>query len=376
MLPASNTLAGVRVLDLSALGPGPFASMLLDAHGAEVIHVVRPGVVEHDTSYFDGTKTSIAVDLKSTEGRDIVRRLAMTADVFLESYRPGAMERLGLGPDELREVNDRLIYVRLTGWGQHGPYAARAGHDINYISIAGVLSAVGGPTVSPPLALLGDFASGGLFAVIGTLLALHERTTTGKGKVVDAAIVDGAAVLLWSTIARSLRGDHGPRGTNLTDGGRPYYRAYRCADGRYFSLGAIEPKFYADCIRVLELDDIASTDQNDPASWPIIEGRIAAAFEKRTRDEWTEVFSAADACGTPVLDATEMLDDQHLRARATIVHDRVGDVAVRAAPRFSDGVIPAEQAERVPRDPRRVLIDAGISAESIDALVEAGWLTL
>lgn len=363
-------LTGIRVLDLSALGPGPFASMLLAAHGADVLRVERPGGSGIDTGYFHHGKRGVAIDLKSPEGRALVARLASGADVLVESNRPGVMERLGLGPDELLAANPRLIYVRLTGWGNDGPVAGEAGHDIDYIALAGALAAMGGDTPAPPLALIGDFAGGSLFAVIGTLLALWQRERTGAGQVVDAAIVDGVTSLMWSTLSRARRGDHGPRGTNLTDGGRPYYRTYRCADDRFFAVGAIEPRFYAELLKILGLNGESPDGQEDRAGWPALTERIADVFATRTREEWTEVFAGSDACGAPVLEIGEAPDHPHLRERMYV--EAPEGLRIRPAPHLS--AAPEEPVCSSPPggSPAEALASFGLSAREASAAVAAG----
>ncbi|WP_329410479.1 CoA transferase [Nocardia vinacea] len=370
MTNSTKPLSGIRVVDLSTLGPGPFASMILASHGADVIQIQRPGTNDNPTPYFNHDKRIIGLDLKNEEGRDVARKLISTADVVIEGYRPGAMARLGLGPDTLCEANPRLIYVHLTGWGQDGPYATRAGHDINYISIAGALGAIGGGHPTPPLAIVGDFAGGGLFAVIGVLLALRQRESTGRGQVVDAAIVDGVSTLMWSTLARTLSGIHREPGTNLTDGGRPYYRAYPCADGKFFALGAIEPQFYAVALVVLGLGDEDPANQNDPTHWPVVEAKMTAAFRTRTRDEWTERFAGTDGCGAPVLEVAETLTDPHLVARGTVVP--AGDTArAHPAPRLSAAVgAPTTEVEEI----AALFAEIDLTDQQVDQLVTAGVL--
>jgi alpha-methylacyl-CoA racemase len=357
------------VLDASALGPGPFASLLLASYGADVLRIERAGGTWVDTGYFNHGKRGIQVDLKSKPGQALVRRMAGTADVFLESYRPGVMERLGLGPAELTGDNRRLIYVRLTGWGHTGPVAEQAGHDIDYIALAGALAAMGGETPAPPMALLGDFAGGSLFAVIGTLLALHQRERTGTGQVVDAAIVDGVTTLMWSTLARSQRGDHGPRGTNLTDGGRPYYRTYRCADGRFFAVGAIESRFYAQLLATLGLNDEPIAAQDDSTRWLGLTNRMAEIFATQPRDYWTARFAGSDACGAPVLEIEEAAQHPHLRARMYL--DTPAGLRLRPAPQLS-GTPDTLATPPGGDDPGQVLADFGVPAAEAARAVQLG----
>ena len=262
--PQKGPLSGMKVIDMSALGPGPFCGMLLADHGADVIGVSRPSTDGPDPSgWFSRGKRSIVVDLRSPEGPGVIFQLCETADVLIESNRPGTLERRGLDPDELLSVNPRLVYTRLTGWGQHGPYANRVGHDINYIAVAGALGAIGNGEPVPPLNIVGDFASGALMAMIGITLALLERERTGRGQVVDAAMVDGAALLLSAQLAEFSDGQWQGRGGSTLSGAAPFYGAYECSDGRWFAVGAIEPRFYAAFLQALGLGDVALESQYD-----------------------------------------------------------------------------------------------------------------
>ena len=294
-------LCGVRVLDLSALGPGPFCSMLLADFGADVLTVERPGAAAFDPSKYLGRgKRSAIVDLRAPRGPEVIARLAEQADVLLESNRPGTLERRGLGPDELCARNPRLIYTRLTGWGQDGPYADRAGHDINYIAIAGSLGVIGSEEPVPPLAMLGDLAGGSLVTAFGIVTALFERTVTGRGQVIDAAIADGAALLNSTWLAEINAGIWAGRGRHLLSGVSPFYGAYACADGGYFAVGAIEGKFYEQFLDALGLDEINRATQMDPGTWPELKARVAEVFATKPREHWTEAFAGIDGCGTPV----------------------------------------------------------------------------
>nr|WP_062334970.1 CaiB/BaiF CoA-transferase family protein [Herbidospora sakaeratensis] len=325
-------LAGIRVLELAGLAPGPFAGMMLADHGASVLRVDRVAAVTDQPrrDVMDRGKRTIGLDLKSPDGVAAFLDLARHADAVIEVFRPGVAERLGIGPADLHAVNERLVYGRLTGWGQDGPLAPRAGHDIDYLAISGVLSQLGraGERPTPPINLLADFAGGGLMLAYGILLALLERERTGRGRVVDAAMVDGAAVLFSMFYSLTRSGFWGPRGTNLLDGGAPMYDTYETEDGKYLAVGALEPQFYAELVRGLELTD--PPDQND---WPALRARLTEAFKTRTRAEWEAVFADSDACVAPVLDLAEAPGHPHNAARGTFVE--VGGVTQAApAPRL------------------------------------------
>lgn len=375
---AGGPLHGVRVLDMSALGPGPFCSMLLADFGAEVIAVERPQPPPFDVSpFFARGKRSAVVDLRAPGGTEVISRLADHVDVLLESNRPGTMERRGLGPDVLCARNPRLIYTRLTGWGQHGPYRDRAGHDINYIGIAGVLSVVGDAASAapvPPLALLGDIAGGSLFAAYGITMALLQRGRTGLGQVIDSAIVDGAALLNTPQLAELNTGRWAGRGQHLLSGNAPFYGVYECADGGYFAVGALEPKFYAQFIAALDLDDLPVGDQLDPAGWPELRQRVAEIFRNKPRAHWVEVFAEIDGCGSPVLELDELAHDPHLRERATIRSDGDG-LSAAPAPRLSRSPSqPRPAPARRGADTRAVLTEAGFSAAELTELSAAGTI--
>ena len=329
-------LTGVRVVDVSALAPGPFATMILADFGADVVAVERPGPDPFATRTWLGRgKRFVTVDLQSPDGPAVVARLAEAADVFVEGYRPGTMERFGLGPDDLMPVNPRLVYARITGWGQGGPYAGRAGHDINYISIAGALGIIGRDDPVPPANLVGDFASGSYLAVMGILMALYERQFSGRGQVVDAAMVDGAVLLLTGQLGLAASGGWGRRGTNLLDGSAPFYGTYRCSDGRYVAVGAIEEPFWRALLDALGLkDDGCFAGRHDPARWPEQRERLAARFAERSRDNWVALLGDRDACVTPVLELDELGADEHLAARGSLL-SRAGRTEASPAPRLS-----------------------------------------
>ncbi|WUD71490.1 CoA transferase [Streptomyces sp. NBC_00510] len=337
---AGGPLAGVRVVELAGIGPAPFAAMLLGDLGADVVRVDRPGGSRlgidpaHDVT--NRNKRSVVADLKSEEGARLVLDLAARADILLEGNRPGVAERLGVGPADCHARNPRLVYGRMTGWGQDGPLAPRAGHDIGYIAVAGALGMIGSGDGPPavPANLLGDYAGGSLYLVTGVLAALHHARATGTGQVVDAAIVDGVAhlgAMIRGMVAAGGWQDR--RGANLLDGGCPYYAVYETADGGWMAVGALEPAFYAEFARLLDLPQDAP-DRGDLGRWDELRAVIAARFKSRTRQEWTEVFEGSDACTAPVLSLTEAAAHPHLAARGTFAG--AGGITQPApAPRFS-----------------------------------------
>ncbi len=362
------------MLDLSGLGPAPFATMMLADFGASVLSVRRPDALAFDPSAaMSRGKDVVGLDIGLPEGVAAVKRLAATADVFVEGFRPGVMERRGLGPTELLAANPRLIYARLTGWGQKGPYARRAGHDINYLAISGVLGHHGGGRPMPPPGLLGDLANGSYTMVIGVLMALHERNSTGSGQVIDASIVDGAAYMLGAMFGeRELGLWDGDPAHHMLLGAAPFYGTYECSDGRWFSVGAIEQKFYMSMLGVLGITDVDSSAQAqmDTAQWPALSARIAAIFRTRPRAEWTELFAGVDSCGAPVLEANELASDPHLSQRQTI--RRNGAVLSAApSPRLSQHPDLVEAlAPRQSRPVQQVLGEAGFSQDEVALLVE------
>ncbi|MEV0961568.1 CaiB/BaiF CoA-transferase family protein [Streptomyces sp. NPDC049910] len=339
--PPGGPLAGVRVLELAGIGPGPFAAMLLADLGADVVRVDRPGgpglAIDPAHDLTNRNKRSVLIDLKADGGAARVLDLVERADVLIEGYRPGVAERLGVGPEECRARNPRLVYGRMTGWGQEGPLAGRAGHDISYIAITGTLGMIGKPEEPPavPANLLGDYAGGSLYLVIGVLAALqHARGPGGTGQVVDAAIVDGAAHL--ATMIHGMMAAGGwqdRRGTNLLDGGCPFYGTYETADGRYMAVGALEQRFYDEFIRLLGIEGRVPA-RKDFARWGQLRAAVAERFLTRTRDEWTAVFEDSDACVAPVLSLREAPGHPHLMARGTFTgHGGITQPA--PAPRFS-----------------------------------------
>jgi alpha-methylacyl-CoA racemase len=368
-------LRGVRVVELAGIGPGPFAAMLLGDLGADVVRVDRPGggfgVSAHDL--LTRSRRSVAVDLKHPDGAEVVLRLADVADVLVEGLRPGVAERLGVGPEVAAARNPRLVYGRMTGWGQDGPLAARVGHDIDYLAVSGALAAVGaagGPPV-PPLNLVADFGGGSMLLVAGVLAALVERASSGAGQVVDAAMVDGVSTLLamtWGMRAAGAWQDR--RGSNLLDGGAPFYATYECADGGWLAVGAIEPQFWAVVVDVLELHD--APPQSDTAQWPELRRRVADAVARRPRDEWAELFAPLDACVAPVLTLGEAAEHPHLRARGTLV-ELDGVVQPAPAPRLSRTPGAVSGPPTGPGQHTREALGAwGFAADEVAALETAG----
>ena len=337
----NGPLAGVRVVELAGIGPGPFAAMLLADLGADVVRVDRPGgsglAIDPAYDLTNRNKRSVLVDLKADDGRARVLDLVERADVLIEGYRPGVAERLGVGPEECLERNPRLVYGRMTGWGQEGPLAQRAGHDIAYIAVTGTLGMIGKPDEPPtvPANLVGDYAGGSLYLVVGVIAALHHaRTEGGSGQVVDAAIVDGAAHLATMTHGMMAAGGwQDRRGANLLDGGCPFYGNYETADGQYMAVGALEPQFYNEFIELLGIKDEAPA-RKDFARWDELRAAVAARFKTRTREEWTAVFEGSDACVAPVLSLREAPSHPHLAARGTFV-EHGGITQPAPAPRFS-----------------------------------------
>ncbi|CAN5422513.1 CaiB/BaiF CoA-transferase family protein [soil metagenome] len=345
----TGPLDGIRVVELAGIGPGPHAAMLLGDWGADVVRVVRRGPDGEPADLAGDTllrnRTVVGADLKDPDDLAAVRRLVDAADVLIEGFRPGVTERLGLGPEHCLATNPGLVYGRMTGWGQIGPMAAMAGHDLNYLSITGILDTVGTaerPVV--PLNLVGDFGGGSTFLVMGILAALLERSRSGRGQVVDAAIVEGVgqmAQMIWSFRGMGMWQEE--REANILDGGAPFYGIYACADGGHVAIGAIEQQFYAQAIAGLGLDLATLPDRDDKSQWPALRDALATAFASRTRDEWTKIFDGTDACVTPVLTMTESLEQPHLRERGAF-GSIDGVPQPMPAPRFDRSVPPAPTA--------------------------------
>ncbi|GAO53172.1 alpha-methylacyl-CoA racemase [Novosphingobium sp. MD-1] len=380
--PPQGPLAGIRVLEFAGLGPTPFSAMLLADFGADVLRVERIGHVsaaggDERHNYLNRSRHTIGLDLKSTQGLALARDLASRADVLIEGFRPGAMERLGLGPDALCVLNPSLIYARMTGWGQTGPLAHTAGHDINYLALTGGLELIGPPDrpPPPPLNFAANFGGGGMVLVAGILAALVERSTSGKGQVIDAAMIDGASLLMTQVFAWTRMGIwREGRGGNLLDGSAYFYRCYETADGRHMAVGALEPQFHALFVQALGLDPAEFADHLNPAHWEARAARIAAIFRTRTQAEWTRAFEGIDACVTPVLSPQEALSHPANLARG-----------VHVGPPDARQPAPAPRLSRTPgamRSMPALAGEGGIAAleqwnfdnHAIRALTEAGVL--
>ncbi|WP_329252471.1 CoA transferase [Actinoallomurus sp. NBC_01490] len=370
-------LNGVRVVEIASLAPAPFACMVLSDLGADVIRVDRPATVggEAPVDPLGRGRRSIGLNLKDPAGVDVLLRMVENADVIVEGFRPGVTERLGFGPDVCLARNPGIVYGRMTGWGQEGPMSAMAGHDINYIAVAGALDPIGraGERPLPPLNLVGDFGGGGMLLAVGILAALYERSHSGRGQVVDAAMVDGAALL--TSFIHGMRGQGlwaGDRGTNLLDSGAPFYDTYETADGLYMSVGALEPQFYAALLHGLGLEGEDLPGQHEQDRWPELRARFTEVFKTRTRAEWTKIFDGTDACVAPVMSLGEAPEHPHVTARQGFVE--VGGLTQPApAPRFS------RTSAEEPAPPVRAgehtdatLTELGLSPQEIADLRERG----
>ncbi|KAG3266787.1 alpha-methylacyl-CoA racemase [Ictidomys tridecemlineatus] len=365
-------LKGVRVVELAGLAPGPFCGMVLADFGAQVLRVDRVGSLG-DVSQLARGKRSLVLDLKRAQGAAVLRRLCKRADVLLEPFRRGVMEKLQLGPEILLQENPKLIYARLSGFGQSGRFSRKAGHDINYLALSGVLSKIGRSGDNPyaPLNLLADFGGGGLMCTLGILMALFERTRSGKGQVIDANMVEGTAYLssfLWKTQNVGLWEQ--PRGQNLLDGGAPFYTTYRTADGQFMAVGAIEPQFYRQLIQGLGLKSEELPKQMSMTDWPEMKKRFADVFAKKTKAEWCQIFDGIDACVTPVLTLEEAACHDHNRERGSFMTDEEQHVSPRPAPLLSNTPA-APSAERDPfvgEHTEDILKEFGFNQEEIDQL--------
>jgi alpha-methylacyl-CoA racemase len=335
---ASGPLTGVRIIEFLGIGPGPYACMLLSDMGADVVTLARKGQWQSDKRQFvNRGRTVIELDLKDPKHIAQALELLGNADALIEGFRPGVMERLGLGPDVVLKRNPRLVFGRMTGWGQEGPLAQAAGHDINYIAITGALDSFRAPdgALVSPLNLVGDYGGGAMFLVVGVLAGIIEARSSGKGQVVDAAMCDGVSSMLTMFHALKATGRWTDQaGTNLLDGGAHFYRPYRCKDGKYFSLGAIEPQFYAELRKLAGLEDEAFNPQMSRDKWPELRAKMETIFLTKTRDEWTKILEGSDACAAPVVGLFEAPQHPHLAARRTFV-DHDGGVQPAPAPRFS-----------------------------------------
>jgi len=372
-------LAGVRVIEVASLAPAPFGCMILADLGAEVLQLRRGGGsgagITPPAGPLDRGRRTVSVDLKDPDGVRAVLELVEAADVFVEGFRPGVAERLGIGPEQLLARNPRLVYGRMTGWGQDGPLAARAGHDINYIAVAGALEPLGraGERPHAPMNLIGDFAGGGMLLAMGIISALYERERSGQGQVVDAAMVDGAALL--TAFLHGMRANGmwpGERGTNALDGAAAFYDTYQTADGKFVAVGCVEPQFYAELLATLEIDEPELPFQFDPSGWAELRGVIGKRLAERTRDEWAEIFADSDACVSPVLTPWEAHEHPHNVARQAFVGVD-GLVQPAPAPRFSRTPAAAPRpADDGGRDIAETLGDWGLAPGRIDELVAAG----
>ena len=376
----TGPLSGIRIVEIAGLGPGPFCGMMLADHGAEVIRIDRPGgqslVGDPTRDLLNRSRTAVNIDLKQPAGVEAALRLIASADGLIEGFRPGVMERLGLGPQPALAANPRLVYGRMTGWGQEGPYAQAAGHDLNYIALSGVLDACGraDDKPTPPMNLLGDFGGGGMMLAFGMVAALRSARTTGQGQVVDCAMTDGSAVLatmIWSLRASGRWQDK--RGSNFLDTGAHYYESYETADGKHIAIAPVEPQFYKELIARLDLaDDGDFAAQNDPRSWPRLKNKLEALFRTKTRAEWCEVLEYSDACFAPVLSMDEAPAHPHNEARGTFVTVD-GVVQPAPAPRYSrtQTAVPQPMSQD-PAQANRLWEEMGYSPAELAQLRDVG----
>ncbi|WP_146346541.1 CaiB/BaiF CoA transferase family protein [Phaeobacter marinintestinus] len=374
----SGPLSGLKVVEMAGIGPAPLAGQFLADLGADVVLIERKSGSADPTDINNRGKRSAALNLKTAEGIEAALALIANADVLIEGFRPGVMERMGLGPADCHAVNPRLVFARMTGWGQDGPMAQMAGHDINYLGLTGFLHATGraDDVPTPPLNIGADYAGGTMFLLFGIMSALYERQSSGKGQVVDAAMVDGASALMsliHSMIAKGFWSEQ--RESNLLDGGAPFYRAYECADGKFLSVGPLEPQFFAELVRLAGLPDDHRATQNDPRTWPDRRDAYAEVFRTKSRDEWADIFDGSDACAAPILSWSEAPDHPHLAARGTFTTQ--ADVTQAApAPRFdrtppaAPGLPPAPGS-----DTEIVLAEAGCDDNTLARLRAAGAFT-
>ena len=372
-------LSGTKIIELAGIGPGPFCGMLLADMGAEVIRVDRAGSApRRAVDVLTRGRKSIAVDLKSDAGKEAVLKLCESADAIFEGFRPGVTERLGLGPNDCMARNEKLVYGRMTGWGQEGPMAQAAGHDINYISLVGALHGIGekGGKPVPPLNLVGDFGGGGMMLAYGLVCTMLEAQKSGKGQVVDTAMVDGAAILMGMFFTMMGVGAYSmERGTNLLDGGAHFYGTYETKDGKYISLGSIEPQFYALLVEKAGLDAERFSAQMDGGRWDEFKAELTQVFKTKTRDEWRELMEGTDVCFAPVLALDEVHEHPHNIARNSFL-EIDGIVQPAPAPRFSRSEPATPTGSRLPgQDSRVVLQDAGFSDAEIESMISSGAVT-
>lgn len=377
----AGPLQGIRILEFAGIGPGPFACMMLADHGAEVIRIDRPGGVQAgpespaETDILLRSRRRIEVDLKSEAGRAVIQQLAATADGVVEGFRPGVMERLGLGPEPLRAANPRLVYGRMTGWGQTGPLSHAAGHDINYISLTGALHAFGRKTGGPvpPVNMVGDFGGGAMMLAYGMVAALLNAARTGEGTVIDAAMTDGSALLMamiYTFLGQGSWTDR--RGVNMLDTGAHFYDVYETSDGHHMAIGAIEPQFYAKLLELTGLaEDPDMAAQLDPAAWDRLRDRLGPVIASKTRAEWDEISRGTDACMSPILSLTEAADHPHNAARGTFV-TAGGVVQPAPAPRYSTLETRTPKMATAETDTRAILSDLGLTEEEIAQITASG----
>ncbi len=370
-------LEGIRIVEIAGIGPGPFCAMMLSDMGADVIRVDRKSAAGQGSTLdvLNRGRPSIAIDLKKPEGIGCVLKLVERADALIEGFRPGVMERLGLGPDTCHERNPKLVYGRMTGWGQTGPLASAAGHDINYIALSGVLHAIGRPGEPPvpPMNLIGDFGGGGMLLAFGVVCGILEARRSGKGQVIDAAMTDGSALLSAQMHGfRAMGFWRDEKGVNLLDGGAHFYGAYETADGKWISLGSIEPQFYAELLEKAGLSDPDFRESMNREKWPSLARKVAAAVKTKTRDEWCRIMEGSDVCFAPVLSFPEAYEHPHNRERRTFVE--MGGVTQPApAPRFSRTAPEIRKPPALPgADNEQALSEWGFSAREIGALRSAG----
>lgn len=368
-------LAGVRIVEFAGIGPGPFAGMMLADMGAEVIRIDRAGTKTDPTlDFLARGRRSIMLDLKNPEAIEVAKALLQTADGLIEGFRPGVMERLGLGPEVVHALNPKLVYGRMTGWGQDGPLSHAAGHDLNYIALSGALWGTGEADQAPtfPMNLLGDFGGGALYLAFGMVTGLFNALRTGQGDVIDAAICDGTASLMAMTYSfRAMGSWRDERASNLLDGGVPWYGVYECADGRWITIGALEPKFWDELLHRLGLTPAEMGDRADRTTWPAMKERFTALFKSQSRDHWTALLEGTDVCFAPVLSPAEARAHPHNAARG--VFTSTGPEQPMPAPRFRDAAATLPTPAPKPgADTRAVLQDIGIDPRRIDALYDAG----
>ena len=371
-------LSGKRIIEIAGIGPGPFCAMLLSDLGAEVIRVDRASTVADELPDFPSLdllnrgRRSIGINLKDPEGVETVLKLIESSDALIEGFRPGVAERLGIGPEDCLTRNPKLIYGRMTGWGQYGSYSSMAGHDINYIALSGVLGMIGRKDEKPvpPVNLIGDFGGGGMILALGVCAALVEVASSGKGQVIDAAMTDGSALLATMVHSFKAMGIWGDRGTNLLDTGAPFYDVFECSDGKFISIGSIEPQFYSELLRITGLDQQENPKQMDRQSWDEMKSKIASAIKSKSREEWENLMEGTDVCFAPVLTIDEAYDHPHNLERNTFI-EVAGVKQPAPAPRFSR--TPASITSPPPHPgehTEEILLDSGFTISEIFSLRE------